>query len=222
MKTITLASTTFVQKFTTATVCFCGQARGEQIWRPLSNPTRLRVSAFTVDDPRGFGLLQRDRAFASYEDLESHYEKRPSVWVEPLSKWGKGTVQLVEIPATEEYHDNIVAFWTPDKVAKPGGSMSLSYRLWWGDGPPDWQSGEHTVATRISAGSEPGNRRFVLDFMPNPTKDPAAEPQTAEAVVTVSSGQIIRPIAYRNDVSGGWRAFFEFKPANEEPVEMRA
>jgi glucans biosynthesis protein len=195
---------------------------GEQIWRPLSNPTRLRVSAFTVDDPRGFGLLQRDRAFSSYEDLESRYEKRPSVWVEPLSKWGKGTVQLVEIPATEEYHDNIVAFWTPDKVAKVGDSMSLSYRLWWGDGPPDWQSGEHTVATRIAAGSEPGSRRFVLDFMPNPTKEATAEAQTAEAVITVSSGQVIRPTAYRNEVTGGWRAFFEFKPANEDPVEMRA
>ncbi len=200
---------------------FVWTGQGEQIWRPLTNPARLRVSAFTVEDPRGFGLLQRDRAFTSYEDLESRYEKRPSLWVEPLSKWGRGSVQVVEIPATEEYHDNIVAFWTPDKVPAPGEPMSLSYRLWWGDGPPNWQSGQHTVATRIAAGTEAGTRRFVIDFMPTADKGDDGI-RSAEPIITVSSGQVIRPVAQRNDVTGGWRAFFEFKPADDQPVEMRA
>jgi glucans biosynthesis protein len=131
-------------------------------------------------------------------------------------------VQLVEIPATEEYHDNIVAFWTPDRVPAPGEPMALSYRLWWGDGPPDWQSGQHTIATRIAAGSEPGSRRFVLDFLPSVAKADDSAVTNAEPVISVSSGQVIRPIAQRNEVTGGWRAFFEFKPASEEPVEMRA
>ncbi|MBC7794264.1 MAG: glucan biosynthesis protein, partial [Clostridia bacterium] len=199
---------------------FVWTGNGEQLWRPLGNPQRLRVSAFQATDPRGFGLLQRDRAFTSYEDLESRYERRPSVWIEPLSKWGKGSVQLVEIPVNEEYHDNIVAFWTPENKVKSGGSVQLNYRLWWGDGPPNWQAGAQTVATRISAGTEAGMRKFVLDFSNIGGKP--SDVATAEPVVTVSSGQVIRPIAQRNDVTGGWRAFFEFKPANDDPVEMRA
>ena len=199
---------------------FVWTGNGEQLWRPLSNPQRLRVSSFQATDPRGFGLLQRDRAFTSYEDLESRYERRPSVWIEPLSKWGKGSVQLVEIPVNEEYHDNIVAFWTPENKVKSGGSIQLNYRLWWGDGPPNWQAGAQTVATRVSAGTDAGTRKFVLDFVNIGGKP--SDVATAEPVITVSSGQVIRPIAQKNDVTGGWRAFFEFKPANDDPVEMRA
>ena len=58
-------------------------AGGEWIWRPLINPRRLLVTSFAQTDPRGFGLMQRDRNFSSYEDLEARYELRPSIWVEP-------------------------------------------------------------------------------------------------------------------------------------------
>ncbi len=87
--------------------------RGEWLWRPLINPETLQVSAFVDDNPRGFGLLQRHRAFADYQDLEAHYERRPSLWVETIGEWGSGAVQLVEIPSKSEYHDNVVAFWRP-------------------------------------------------------------------------------------------------------------
>ncbi|KAB2848065.1 MAG: glucan biosynthesis protein G, partial [Hyphomicrobiaceae bacterium] len=86
---------------------------GERIWRPLTNPKRLQVSAFLDRDPKGFGLIQRDRRFLAYEDLEAHYERRPSLWVEPVGPWGHGTVELIEIPTDEEIHDNIAAFWRP-------------------------------------------------------------------------------------------------------------
>ena len=39
---------------------------GERLWRPLNNPETLTVSFFSDTDPKGFGLLQRDRAFSSY------------------------------------------------------------------------------------------------------------------------------------------------------------
>jgi glucans biosynthesis protein len=35
----------------------------EWIWRPLNNPKHLAVSSFTVENPKGFGLLQRGREF---------------------------------------------------------------------------------------------------------------------------------------------------------------
>ncbi|MCX5926961.1 MAG: glucan biosynthesis protein, partial [Cyanobium sp. LacPavin_0920_WC12_MAG_63_22] len=86
---------------------------GEWIWRPLNNPKHLAVSNFSVENPRGFGLLQRGRDFSHYEDLDDRYDKRPSAWIEPKGDWGKGTVDLVEIPTADETNDNIVAFWNP-------------------------------------------------------------------------------------------------------------
>ena len=93
---------------------------GEWIWRPLANPRRLRVSAYQDRGPRGFGLLQRDRSFDHYQDDAAFYEKRPGVWVEPRSNWGKGSVELVELPAEDETDDNIVAFWNPAEPPQPG------------------------------------------------------------------------------------------------------
>ncbi|MBL8906185.1 MAG: glucan biosynthesis protein, partial [Rhizobiales bacterium] len=89
---------------------------GERLWRPLNNPNRVMTSSFSDRAPKGFGLLQRDRGFANYEDDGVFYERRPSVWVEPLGDWGEGAVQLVEIPTDAEIHDNIVAYWV---AAKP-------------------------------------------------------------------------------------------------------
>ena len=110
---------------------------GEHLWRPLQNPARLSVSSFQVEGLHAFGLLQRDRAFASYEDLEAHYERRPGVWVQPVGDWGRGTVQLVEIPSHQEYDDNIVAYWVPEAPVGPGTTLRLGWTLTWGDAPPE-------------------------------------------------------------------------------------
>ncbi len=73
-------------------------ANGEWIWRPLVNPKRLLVTSFALTNPAGFGLMQRDRDFDHYEDLEARYDLRPSAWVEPKGRWGAGRVELVQIP----------------------------------------------------------------------------------------------------------------------------
>ena len=98
---------------------------GEWIWRPLNNPKHLAVSNFSVENPRGFGLLQRGRDFSHYEDLDDRYDKRPSAWIEPKGDWGKGTVDLVEIPTADETNDNIVAFWSPEKLPEPGQPLDV-------------------------------------------------------------------------------------------------
>jgi glucans biosynthesis protein len=81
---------------------------GEWIWRPLNNPKHLSVSQFTMENPKGFGLLQRGRNFHQYEDLDDRYDLRPSAWVEPKGDWGKGKVELVEIPTADESISAIV------------------------------------------------------------------------------------------------------------------
>ena len=64
----------------------------ERLWRPLHSPRLLQISAFADSGPRGFGLIQRERSFADYEDLAALYHRRPSAWVEPIGDWGKGHV----------------------------------------------------------------------------------------------------------------------------------
>ena len=137
--------------------------RGEQIWRPLSNPTDLQVSAFVDNNPRGFGLMQRQRDFRAYEDLEARYEKRPSAWVEPIGDWGEGAVHLVEIPTSTEINDNIVAFWRPRNPTRAKGEYTYTYRIHWGAQIPKPLPLAQVIATRIGAGPEE-TRLIVIDF----------------------------------------------------------
>ncbi|HEX5867793.1 MAG TPA: glucan biosynthesis protein G, partial [Beijerinckiaceae bacterium] len=102
---------------------------GEWIWRPLHNPAKKWISAFVDNNPRGFGLVQRDRTFENYQDLEAHYHQRPGYWVEPTGQWGEGFVKLVEIPTGNETHDNVVAYWQPKQPYEPGQEIAFSYRM---------------------------------------------------------------------------------------------
>ncbi|MGI4776835.1 MAG: glucan biosynthesis protein [Janthinobacterium lividum] len=200
---------------------------GERIWRPLNNPTQTRASAFTDGGPRGFGLLQRDRIFDHYQD-GVYYEKRPSLWVEPLGDWGEGSVQLVEIPTDDEIHDNTVAFWVPKAPAVAGSSYTLKYRLHWTDGEPYPSPLAHCIATRIGRGGQPGQprpggvRKFMVEFIGAPlaTLPFGVKP---ELVLTASRGTFsyVFAEAVPDGVAGHWRAQFDFSSPGSEPVDMR-
>ena len=111
--------------------------KGERIWRPLMNPPSVRTNSFIDENPKGFGLLQRDRDFANYQDDGAFYDKRPTMWVEPRGNWEAGAVQLVEIPTQDEIHDNIVAYWMPKRPIKAREQMSVAYRLYWQNDEPN-------------------------------------------------------------------------------------
>jgi glucans biosynthesis protein len=193
--------------------------RGEEIWRPLSNPRDLQVSIFSDTNPRGFGLLQRERSFFAYEDLESHFEKRPSVWVEPIGDWGEGAVQLVEIPTKEEIHDNIVAFWRPKDALKGKGEYTYTYRLHWGEGKSSPKELAEFAKTRTGAGPD-GTRRFVLELVGAVAI--AGEAGRLRAAVSADKGEIRNLVLQSNPVTGGMRISFELAPKNEQVVELRA
>lgn len=198
---------------------------GERIWRPVANPVGLRVSNFEVENPRAFALLQRDRDFRSYEDLEAHYQNRPSLVVEPIGNWGKGTVELVEIPSSAERYDNIVAFWTPAQPTKSGQEIEAEYRLRFARDPEANLLGGRAVSTRIGAGGtdvlDPAKRKFVVDFAGDTLSK--TDPETpVEAVVATTSGTISRPVTQHNPETGGWRLFFELTPDGRTPADLRA
>ena len=102
---------------------------GDWIWRPIRNPKALSISSFQDRNPRGFGLIQRDREFGHYQDLEAHYHARPGYWIEPAGEWGEGRVDLIEIPTQNEAFDNIVCCWTPKEPLPPGQPSEFRYRI---------------------------------------------------------------------------------------------
>ncbi len=200
-------------------------ATGERIWRPLVNPVGLRVSDFVAENPKSFGLFQRDRDFRNYEDLEAHYQNRPSALVEPVGDWGKGVVELVEIPSAAERYDNIVAFWTPERQSEAGQEWTFEYRLRFGRDLEADMMGGRVLSTRIGAAGtdilDPSRRKFVVDFSGEMLSK--MDPETPiEAVVTSTSGELSKPVAQPNPETNGWRLFFELTPDGDKPADLRA
>jgi periplasmic glucans biosynthesis protein len=193
----------------------------EALWRPLTNPRNLQVSAFTDSSPRGFGLMQRERVFSDYQDLEARYEKRPSLWVEPIGDWGQGIVELVEIPSNEEVNDNMVAFWRPKDPLKAKGEYLLNYRLHWCWAPPGAVRIGQVMQTLCGVAFNRKHRQFVIDFVGEAVKNLPADP--APAVDTACSvGKIVSVVAMPNPDISGWRVSIELDPEDNKLVELHA
>jgi periplasmic glucans biosynthesis protein len=200
---------------------------GEHIWRPLNDPERIAASSFADRAPRGFGLLQRDRVFDHYLD-GVRYERRPSLWVEPVGDWGEGVVQLLEFPTDDEIHDNVVAMWVPKTPAVAGSKLHMRYKLYWSAEEPHPTPLARCVATRIGRGGEPGRPRpkgvykFMVEFLGGPLKALpfGVKPQ---AVLSAPSGTFsyVFTEAVPDGVPGHWRAQFDFTPASTDSVDLR-
>jgi len=192
--------------------------QGEQLWRPLNNPRDLQVSTFGDLNPRGFGLMQREKNFAAYQDIESRFERRPSLWVEPIGDWGEGGIALFEIPTKEEVHDNIAAFWRPKTPIKAKSENSFTYRLHWGPDAPKAHGLARFVRTGISAAGN-GRKLFVLDLAGDKLK--GVDPGVVKGIVGAGKAKVTNVVTQPNPDIGGWRLSFQCE-ANDEPVELRA
>ena len=197
---------------------------GERIWRPLANPRTLQASGFADRDPAGFGLIQRARAFAGYEDLEAQYHRRPGLWVEPRGRWGEGEVRLVEIPTDSEVHDNIVAFWRPAEALPAGGPHRIAYRLHWISRTPPPRAGRapaQIAATRVGAGSDQASRRFIVDVGDDGVD--RLRGVTRDGLELWSSAGDLRNVTLQpNAETGGVRIAFELAPGSASIVELGA
>jgi glucans biosynthesis protein len=195
---------------------------GERIWRPLGNPAALAVSSFSDSNPRGFGLMQRERSFEQYQDSTARVETRPSLWIEPAGDWGDGEVRLVEIPSKSETNDNIVAFWVGRWPTKQGSRLEFSYRLSALTDDATLSPQARVVATR--AGAIPNNdkgRRIVAEFAGGELAGLQHE-QPVEAEVKLSSGKLLRSYVEALPGQTRWRLFIDFQPDGKKPVDMRA
>lgn len=210
-----------------------GKGGGEWLWRPLQNPASPLVTSFSMQKLKGFGLMQRDRAFNSYEDTEARYEKRPSAWVTPLADFGPGRVELLQFATPDETHDNVAAYWVPEKMPAPGQPLELAYQIAWQGKhqqlPPNgWvtQSRRGIGYSKLGADALGQQVQFVVDFA-GPALDALPADAKVEAITTASANaRVAESLAYRNPATGAWRMTLRVErlktagPA--QPIELRA
>lgn len=194
--------------------------RDEHLWRPLINPTELQISAFVDTGLRGFGLMQRERRFVEYEDLEALYHQRPSLWVEPIGDWQRGSVVLVEIPTDQEIHDNIVCFWAPREPIPAASEFTYTYRLYWAWQAPKMPEGPIVVRTLTGSSADEQRRHFVVDYaMPDGSFVPVEE---IEASINTWPAGLVRNQTVRgNPELNGMRVSFELITEGAELIESR-
>ncbi|WEX10090.1 glucan biosynthesis protein [Chelativorans sp. AA-79] len=201
------------------------RASGEELWRNLNNPKELANSFFGETSLKAFGLFQRDRDFDHYQDAEANYQRRPSLLVEPLGDWGKGHINLVEIPTELEVNDNIVAFWMPEGDVKAGQELEYRYRLTWGSIEEATGQLARVSALRTGIGGTSGVenpedlRKFVIDFEGEVLGNLSADSHV-EASISVTRAEIVHSAVSRIEANGAWRLVVDLIPEGDAPVEM--
>ena len=195
---------------------------GEGIWRPLSNPSALAVSSFMETNPKGFGLLQRERDFGAYQDTTANMQARPGLWIVPKENWGDGEVRLVEIPSQAETNDNVVAFWTSHVPARKGERKEYNYLLVALDDEGALLPQGRVIATR--AGAVPyaaRQRRMAVEFAGGEL-DSLGPEQQLSAHVSLTGGKVMRTYVEPLPMRKSWRLFIDFEPDGKKPVDIRA
>lgn len=200
---------------------------GEWLWRPLINPADLEVNRFMDQHPRGFGLSQRDREFAHYRDTQTQFQRMPSYWVQPLGDWGKGGVELVEIPSDEEIHDNIVAYWVPSQSVDRGKPLRFDYLLSAYTDSSRWPPGGRAIATLTGdfaiGGDKPtdGSREVMIDYSGGDL-DGLDGTQPLKGNVSANGGSVDRIVVQKIPETGHWRVTFRVTPAKpKQPVDLK-
>ena len=193
---------------------------GEWLWRPVANRETLQISSFANPNPRGFGVMQRERRYSQFQDDDQHWELRPSLWVEPLNDWGEGAVVLVEIPSDAEINDNVVCFWRPKSPLKPGSETTFNYRQSWCWSPLERPPGAVVTDTRSGRGTTDRRRRFAVEFTGEAFAEPAGFQDLRPALSTsVGAVSAVRTFASRENKT--FRVHFELDTGNEALAELR-
>jgi glucans biosynthesis protein len=202
---------------------------GDWVWRPLNNPGWTSIENFPDTNPRGFGLLQRDRSFQHYEDLEAKYHARPSYWVTPIDDWGPGRIELVQIPAADETTDNIVLSWTPTNPPRAGSERRFRYRITaLSDAEAIHPLGKVLNSFVISqpqpSGAPTGTAertRFIVDFAGGDLAYHLASPELVEATGLASNGRVERTIVQANVPVSGFRVIMDVMRDTGQQTDVR-
>ncbi len=190
----------------------------EWVWRPVANRDTLQISTFIDNKPKGFGLMVRDRDFENYDDEENRWDKRPSLWIEPLGEWAEGGVQLIEIPSQSDANDNILCFWRPKDPLKAGAEASFAYRQFWCWDPPTRPDLARTIHSR--SGSAGKHQRFFVEFQGDILADQARSAGVAPTLTAVG-GSITMVKTFTDLERKSYRVLFELDPGGANASELR-
>ena len=192
-------------------------SEGEWIWRPLHNPLVQEVQNFPVTNVRGFGLIQRDRKFEHYQDIELNYEDRPSYWIEPADDWGEGRIELIELATKDETFDNIICAFVPNDAAEAHKPLNFAYRMRsLTDGLGLHRLG-YTLNTftapayALGAGEAVGRntRRFMIDFTGGDLEYFLTKPNLVEVVASATNGKVFRHFLVPVPAINGFRVMVD-------------
>jgi glucans biosynthesis protein len=193
---------------------------GEWLWRPVANRNGLQISEFIDQNPKGFGFLQKRRDFSDFQDDIQHWERRPSLWIEPIGDWGPGSVELVEIPSDNETAQNMVAFWRPKAALAKGQQADFAYRQFWCWSPPSSPPLAVVAASRGGRGASGKQRRFLVDFRGDALSEPA-KLGDIKANLSISPGRITTSHLYFAPEQRSCRVVFDIDPGGDNACELR-
>lgn len=207
------------------------------IWRALSRQEYPSLSGFPVSSLKGFGLIQRERDKSRYLDNEARYHARPSVWIEAVNAWSGGTVELFEMPAVHEGHDNIVAYWVPGEKPKALEPMSLEYRVHFsGESQPAELTSLATVQRTDVTRREDGLIDFGVTFarasdgrvsdgrasQTTDSESPADRQTPPDIEIATIRAELVEKTISAPDANT-WTVRLMVRPVTEkDPIELRA
>ena len=192
--------------------------KGEWLWRPVSNRETLQISAFSDVNPRGFGLLQRSRTFDAFYDDETHWELKPSLWIEPIGDWAAGDHRLLEIPADSEANENVIVQWRPKTGMAAATTQSIAFRQFWCWSPPSKPPLASCVSSR--RGKVGDHQRFAVEMVGDLFADPA-KAAAASADVQAAPGKIVSVRLFPYKDRRSVRVLFDLDPGSETYSELR-
>lgn len=192
---------------------------GEWLWRPIKNPAVNTSNWFSAANPRGFGLIHRDRDFDHYQDLEAHYEKRPSVWIAPQGNWGEGSVELLQFHSRREIDDNLNTLWVPAHPAEPLQPMFFDYTMYWHYPDETRPPAGRVVATRTADGSSALCQKFVVDFAGGKLETIPAGRSLSALISVDPRVRLVEQQLQKNIVTKGWRLVFQVEVPSEEMLQ---
>lgn len=200
-------------------------AANEWWCRHLAGAKAVRVDSYHLNQPRGFGLLQRDRNFEHYQDFDAKFQLRPSVWIAPVGKWPEGALELIQFPSDIEFSDNVVALWHPTKLPPPGQPLALSYTMEWTRREMAPKDLGRAIATRLGKvpkeNGQPWNVRIVIDFGGEALGHLSAANALAAEIHGSEGSKLVADTVVKNENNQTWRLVIEMTEP-QKPVQLQA
>ena len=179
---------------------------------PARQPDAAAASSgFACRDPHGFGLVQRDRDFDHYQDLETRAERRPSAWIAPRRRLGRGPRRAGRDPDQRRASTTTSSpTGCPTRPPKPGEPLAFAYTLSLVRRRRDAPAGRPRRAPRAATAARSRARSASsIDFA---GKELAAHPRrdtccaaSSRSVGDEDAASSLDQHVVKNPVTEGWR-----------------